>query len=48
MREVVAGLRGEVAANRFDMLRWAFIFWVGQVVATAGIIGLLLRTLPGR
>ena len=48
MRESAAGLRQEIATNRFELLRWAFVFWVGQVMATAAIVGLLLRMMPGR
>jgi hypothetical protein len=44
MREGFAALRGEIAASRFELLKWAFVFWVGQLVGVAGIIGLVLRS----
>lgn len=31
---------------RVELLHWAFMFWVGQLVGVAGIVGLLLRTIP--
>jgi hypothetical protein len=31
--------------GRFDLLKWCFVFWVGQVVAVAGVMGLMLRML---
>jgi hypothetical protein len=43
-----AGLRGEMAATRFGMLKWAFLFWVGQVAAMTGIMTLLLRAMMPR
>ena len=27
------------------LLRWSFVFWAGQVVATASIVGLMLKAL---
>lgn len=38
-----AGLRREMADGRFELLRWCFLFWVGQLVAVAGVLGLMLR-----
>ena len=48
MREGFADLRRDMAADRFELLRWAFVFWVGQLAAVAGIVFALLRTLPPR
>lgn len=48
MREGFAAVRGEMATNRFELLRWAFVFWVGQVIGVAGVVGLLLRMMPTR
>ena len=36
-------LRKEMADLRFDLLKWSFAFWIGQVIAVAGIMGLMLR-----
>jgi hypothetical protein len=48
MRADIAGIRTEIAVNKFELLKWAFAFWVGQLVGVAGIVGLLLRMMPGR
>ena len=43
-----AAVRGEMAEMRFTMVKWAFVFWVGELVAMTGIMTLLLRTIvPG-
>jgi hypothetical protein len=48
MRADLTGVRAEIAVNKFELLKWAFVFWVGQVVGVAGIVGLLLRVMPAR
>jgi hypothetical protein len=48
MAQGFGGLRQEMADGRFDLVKWTFVFWVGQVVAIGGIVGLLIRTLPTR
>lgn len=48
MAEGFASLRQEMAQQRFELLKWAFLFWVGQFVAMASLVALLFRTLrPG-
>jgi hypothetical protein len=37
-------LRQEMAVNRFELLKWSFLFWIGQVVAVVGLVGVMLRT----
>jgi hypothetical protein len=37
-----------MVADRFDLLKWAFACWVGQLAAVTAIVGLLLRMLPIR
>jgi hypothetical protein len=39
--------RQEQLESRFELLKWAFAFWVGQAVAVAGIVGLMLRLTHG-
>lgn len=50
-QELTRGLsdvRHEMADQRFELLKWAFLFWVGQFFAVAGLIVVLLRFLrPG-
>ena len=43
MASLGMGLRQEMSAGRFDLLKWSFLFWMGQVVAVAGILGVMLR-----
>lgn len=38
-------LRADMAAGRVEFLKWSFIFWVGQVLAVAGILTAILRAL---
>jgi hypothetical protein len=45
MAAMGAELRTEMAAMRFSMLKWAFLFWIGQVAAMTGIMTLLLRAI---
>ena len=45
-REFHQGLnsvRQEIATTRIDMLKWSFVFWIGQVAAMAGLMALMLR-----
>jgi hypothetical protein len=43
MWKIDAGLRQDIAASRVELLKWCFLFWIGQVVAITGIMGVLLR-----
>ena len=36
MTEGFASIRQEMANLRFDLLKWTFVFWVGQLFALAG------------
>ena len=36
-------LRKEMANQRVEILRWSFLFWIGQVAATVGLISLSLH-----
>ena len=38
-----AQVRQEMASQRVELLRWSFLFWIGQVAATAGLISLSLH-----
>jgi hypothetical protein len=40
-----AALRKEMADQRFELLKWAFLFWVGQFFAVAGLVAVLIRFL---
>jgi len=36
-------LRAQMADVRSDLLKWAFLFWIGQVAAVAGLLAVMLR-----
>jgi hypothetical protein len=36
-------IRQEIAAGRVEMLNWCFIFWIGQLVTIASIVGIMVR-----
>jgi hypothetical protein len=33
----------ELSTTRLDMLKWSFVFWVGQVAAIAALLSFMLR-----
>jgi hypothetical protein len=43
MAQMRSDLHGELVAGRFELLKWAFVFWAGQVVAMVAVMGLMLR-----
>lgn len=45
MTQEVAGMRQAMTLDRFELLKWAFLFWVGQFFATASLAVLLVRFL---
>ena len=42
-KEDIAQVRKEAAEIKADLIKWMFIFWIGQVAATFGFISLFLR-----
>jgi hypothetical protein len=43
MATMGAGIRQDMASGRVELFKWCFLFWIGQVVAVAGIMGVMLR-----
>jgi len=43
LAEGLAKIRTDVSEARTDVLRWSFLFWIGQFTATIALLGLLLR-----
>jgi hypothetical protein len=43
----LSALRGDFSRDlssvRFELLKWSFLFWVGQVAAMAGLLAFMLR-----
>lgn len=37
-KEDIGTVRKEIAEAKSDMIKWMFIFWIGQSGATAGIL----------
>lgn len=38
-----AKLRVEMAKDRFELMKWMFLFWLGQVAAMAAMLNFMLR-----
>jgi hypothetical protein len=42
MKEEISKLRVEMAQMRADLIRWMFVFWVGQLIAMLGLLVAIL------
>lgn len=42
----VVGLRQDIASGRVELMKWAFLFWVGQLGSIAALLSLMLRRVP--
>jgi hypothetical protein len=38
LAEECSALRQEIVNTRVDLLKWSFVFWIGQVAAMAGLL----------
>ena len=47
LAEETGTLRVQIANLRADLLKWSFLFWVGQVAAIAGLLAFMLRATGG-
>ena len=45
MAQLRASLREDIAAGRVDLFKWCFLFWIGQVLAISGIVGVMFRVM---
>src|SRR6185436_6179569 len=43
LHDGLLSVRQEIATTRVEMLKWSFLFWLGQVAAMAGLLGFMLR-----
>ena len=43
LSEGLAAIRQETATARLEMLKWSFVFWIGQVAAIAGLLAFMRR-----
>ncbi|HVS91904.1 MAG TPA: hypothetical protein VHE59_07740 [Mucilaginibacter sp.] len=42
-KDDIANVRREIGEVKADVIKWMFIFWIGQVGATLGILLLFLK-----
>jgi hypothetical protein len=42
MYQGFAAIRQELATTRVELLKWSFLFWMGQVAAIAGLLAYML------
>lgn len=45
MGEMRIDLRDEIATGRVELFKWCFLFWIGQVLAVGGLMGVMLRVM---
>jgi hypothetical protein len=43
MANGMCGIRREMSTLRVELLKWSFLFWIGQVAAMAGLLAMALR-----
>jgi hypothetical protein len=43
LHEGLTAIRAELANTRVEILRWSFVFWIGQVAAVAALLAFMLR-----
>jgi hypothetical protein len=43
LHDGVNSLRQEIATTRVEMLKWSFLFWIGQVAAMAGLVAIAFK-----
>jgi hypothetical protein len=41
MHAMRSELRAEIADQKFELLKWSFLFWIGQVAAIAALMRLM-------
>ena len=43
LHEGLSAVRNELATTRVEILRWSFVFWIGQVATVAALLAFMLR-----
>lgn len=43
LHQGLAAVRQEMATMRVELIRWSFVFWMGQVAVTIGALAFMLR-----
>ena len=44
LAEGLSKIRTEMSEMQVNVIRWSFVFWVGQFAATAALLGFMLRS----
>ena len=42
-KDDIANVRKEISESKVDIIKWMFIFWIGQLGATIAVVVLLLK-----
>lgn len=45
MRDGFAGVRQDMAILKFDILKWVFLFWLGQAATFLGFLTMMMRAM---
>ena len=48
LADEIGKLRLDIVTTRVELLKWSFLFWIGQVAAMAGLLAFMLRDVPAR
>ena len=43
LHDGLMSLREELATNRVEMLKWSFLFWLGEISVIASLLAFMLR-----
>ena len=43
LQDGLGAIRADLANARVEMLRWSFVFWIGQVAAVAAVFAFIVR-----
>ena len=43
LNDVATAIREETATAKLELLKWSFVFWIGQVAAVAGLLAFMRR-----
>ena len=43
LHDGLGAIRAEIATGRVEILRWSFLFWIGQLAAIAGLLAFMFR-----
>ena len=44
VRQEVANVRKDMSDGRVELIKWSFLFWIGQIAVMSGVMALLLKS----